>query len=153
MVAASSREELQRRWPVTGVRSAISSRCSRSLAPADAPPQGRNLRSRPPIPRLARRLNSLSHSFPPHLVGRFVLAEPDINRVSQEIVGRPGQMGDLGDKLRLDPMDAKRTSGDPKRVERGGGTLKGELLRANGSRRRRRSASTLTGIPVPTRPA
>jgi hypothetical protein len=34
------------------------------------------------------------------------------------------------------------TSGEPKRVERGGGTLKGDLARFSGSRRRRRSLST-----------
>ena len=45
------------------------------------------------------------------------------------------------------------SSGEPKRVERGGGTLRGDVLRASGSRRRRKSASTLTGIPVPARPA
>ena len=44
----------------------------------------------------------------------------------------------------------ERTSGDPKRVSRGGGALSGELERAKGSRRRRKSASTLAGMPVPT---
>ena len=43
---------------------------------------------------------------------------------------------------------------DPKRVLRGGrGALSGELARAMGSKRRRISASTLSGMPVPTRPA
>ena len=37
----------------------------------------------------------------------FVLAKSDVNRVSQQVVGRPGQIGDLGDKLRLDPMHAR----------------------------------------------
>jgi hypothetical protein len=37
---------------------------------------------------------------------RRVLAEADVNRVTQETVGRPGQIGDLRDKLRLDPVDA-----------------------------------------------
>ena len=44
--------------------------------------------------------------LPPNIIGRLVLAQADVNRVSQEVVGRPGQIGDLGDKLRLDPMDA-----------------------------------------------
>ena len=44
-------------------------------------------------------------------------------------------------------------SGEPKRVERGGGTFKGEFDRFNGSRRQRRSLSTFWDIPVPTRPA
>ena len=33
-------------------------------------------------------------------------------------------MRDLGDELRLDPMHRERTSGEPKRVLRGGGTLR-----------------------------
>jgi hypothetical protein len=37
------------------------------------------------------------------------------------------------------------TSGDPKRVERGGGALSGDALRASRSRRRCRSARTFTG--------
>ena len=40
----------------------------------------------------------------------------------------------------------ERTSGDPKRVLRGGRTLRGDTFRASGSKRRRRSARTLTGI-------
>jgi hypothetical protein len=60
-----------------------------------------------------------------HLIGRLVLAKPDVNRVSQEVVGRPGQIGDLGDKLQLDPMNTDMTSGEPKRVLRGGSTLRG----------------------------
>jgi hypothetical protein len=28
----------------------------------------------------------------PHLIGRLVLPQPDVNRVAQQIVGRPGQM-------------------------------------------------------------
>ena len=73
-------------------------------------------------------------------------------RCAAEPVGRPGQIGYLGDKLWLNPVHARETSGDPKRVLRGGGTLRGDVLRASGSRRRRRSARTLTGMPVPTRP-
>jgi hypothetical protein len=46
----------------------------------------------------------------------------------------------------------ERTSGEPKHVFRGGITLRGAALLASGSRRRRKSASTLSGIPVPTRP-
>jgi hypothetical protein len=36
----------------------------------------------------------------PHLIGRFVLAQPDIDRLPQQIVGGPGQVGDLGHKGR-----------------------------------------------------
>jgi hypothetical protein len=42
---------------------------------------------------------------PPNLLGWLVFPQADVNRVSQEIVGRPGQIGDLGDKLGLDAMD------------------------------------------------
>ena len=40
----------------------------------------------------------------PHLLSGLVLPQPDINRLPQQIVGGPGQIGDLGDKLRLDPI-------------------------------------------------
>jgi hypothetical protein len=43
--------------------------------------------------------------FSPHLRRRLVLAQPDVNRVPQEVVSRPGQIGDLGDQLRLGPVD------------------------------------------------
>jgi hypothetical protein len=46
----------------------------------------------------------------------------------------------------------ERTSGEPKHVFRGGIPLRGAALLASGSRRRRKSASTLSGILVPTRP-
>ena len=55
--------------------------------------------------------------------------------VPQEVVRGPCQVRD-----------------EPKRVLRSGGTFRGDLERLSGSRRRRRSASTLSGIPVPTRP-
>ena len=57
-----------------------------------------------------------SRDFPPHLVGRLVLAEADVNRVPQQVVSRPGQVGDLGDKLRLDPMHPRKNERRPKRV-------------------------------------
>ena len=60
-----------------------------------------------------------------HLIGRLVLAKPDVSRVSQEVVGRPGQIGDLGDKLQQDPAEhGPRPSGEPKRVLRGVSTLR-----------------------------
>ena len=58
-----------------------------------------------PIRRSAPRSNSPG-SFPLHLVCRLVRAEVDVNRVPQEIVDGPGQIGDLRDEPRLDPMDA-----------------------------------------------
>jgi hypothetical protein len=49
-------------------------------------------------------------SLSPHLVGRLVLAQADVNRVPQEVVGRPGQIRDLGNQPWLDPTNAKRTN-------------------------------------------
>jgi hypothetical protein len=96
----------------------------------------------------------LCWDFPSNLHRPIVRPQPNIDRLTQQVVSRPGQIGDLGDKLGLDPMDAgERTRGDPKRVERGGGALNGEFGRANGSRRRRRSLSTFWDMPVPTLPA
>ena len=46
--------------------------------------------------------------FSPHLLCPLVLAQPDVDRVTQKVVRRPGQIGDLGDKLWLDPMDARK---------------------------------------------
>jgi hypothetical protein len=42
----------------------------------------------------------------PHLIGWFVFPQPHINRLPEQNVGGPGQVGDLGYELRLDPMDA-----------------------------------------------
>jgi hypothetical protein len=50
------------------------------------------------------------------LVRRLVFPQPDINGVSQEVVRRPGQIGDLRDKLWLDPMHARQ---DERRSEPG----------------------------------
>ena len=51
------------------------------------------------------RIGTLSShsSFPPNLRRRLVLPEPDVNCVPQEVIGRPGQISDLGHKLSLDP--------------------------------------------------
>ena len=43
-----------------------------------------------------------------HLLGRFVLAQPDIDRLPQEIVGGPGEKGGLDDELRVDPMHVRQ---------------------------------------------
>ena len=42
----------------------------------------------------------------PHLAV-LVVVEADVNRVPKQTVSRPGQKGDLGDQLRLDPVDAR----------------------------------------------
>ena len=60
------------------------------------------------------RLRELALGFPPNLRRRLVLSEPDVDRVTQEAVRSPGEIGDLGDKLRLDPMDAGQ---DERRAE------------------------------------
>jgi hypothetical protein len=46
----------------------------------------------------------LSREFLPNLRGRLVGPEPHINRLPQEPVLGPGQVGDLRHQLRLDPM-------------------------------------------------
>jgi hypothetical protein len=38
-----------------------------------------------------------SSGLPPNFLCRLVLAETDVNCVSQEVVGGPGQIGNLGD--------------------------------------------------------
>jgi hypothetical protein len=45
--------------------------------------------------------------FSPHLMRRLVLAEAHENGVPQKAVGRPGQISDLGHKLRLDPVHTR----------------------------------------------
>jgi hypothetical protein len=47
-------------------------------------------------------------SLTPNLLRRLVLPEANVNRVPQEVVGRPGQIGDLDDKLGLDPVYSDR---------------------------------------------
>ena len=42
----------------------------------------------------------------PHLIGWLVLPQSHVNRVPQEVVGRPCEVGDLSDELRLDPVHA-----------------------------------------------
>ena len=44
----------------------------------------------------------------PHLGGRLVFPQPDIDRVAKQTVPRPGKIGDLGDKLRLDPVHPRQ---------------------------------------------
>jgi hypothetical protein len=61
-------------------------------------------------------IGSLSNArrFPPNVHRTLVLPQPDINCVPQEVVGRPGQIGDLGDKLWLDSMNARQDKRRPK---------------------------------------
>ena len=45
-----------------------------------------------------------SSTLPPNLLRRLVLAQADKDRVAQKVVSRPGQIGDLCDKRRINPM-------------------------------------------------
>ena len=92
-------------------------------------------------------------SLPSNLLRRLVLPEADVNRVPQRVVSRPCQVSNLSDKLRFNPVHPRKNE---RRAEAG-------LARRRDAQRRcpagkwfeaePRSASTLTGIPVPTRPA
>ena len=55
-------------------------------------------------------------SFSPDIRRQLVLPEAGVNRVPQEAIGRPGQIGDLGDNLRLDPVHSRK---DERRSEAG----------------------------------
>jgi hypothetical protein len=61
-------------------------------------------------------IGSLSNArrFPPNVHRTLVLPQPDINCVPQEVVGRPGQIGGLGDKVWLDSMNARQSKRRPK---------------------------------------
>jgi hypothetical protein len=91
-------------------------------------------------------------SLQAYLVGQLVLPQPSVNCVPQEVVGRPGQKGDLEDKLRLDPVEAREDSGEPNRVLRGGRTLRGDVVLAKGSSPARlvavRSYGAFCGSPL-----
>jgi hypothetical protein len=49
---------------------------------------------------------SNSRGFLPNVHRLLVLSEPNENGVAKQSVSRPSQIRDLGDKLRLDPVDA-----------------------------------------------
>ena len=53
--------------------------------------------------------------------------EADVNRVPQEAVG-PGPVGDLGDKLWLDPVHTRKNQRRTEPPLRSGGTLRGDVL-------------------------
>jgi hypothetical protein len=50
----------------------------------------------------------INASLSSNMLRGLVFPQPDIDRVPQELVGRPGQVGDLRNKLRLDPMNARK---------------------------------------------
>jgi hypothetical protein len=41
-------------------------------------------------------------------MGWLVFSQPDIDRLAQQVIGRPGQKGGLLYELRLDPMSARQ---------------------------------------------
>jgi hypothetical protein len=57
-----------------------------------------------------------ARDFSLYIARRLILAQADIDRVSQEIVGRPSQIGDLADQLRLNPVN---TGENERRTEAG----------------------------------
>jgi hypothetical protein len=57
-------------------------------------------RTRTYINRLQKAAASLGR-------GRLIVSQPDIYRVAQEVVRSPGEIGNLGNEPRLDPMDAR----------------------------------------------
>src|SRR5215467_6578728 len=65
-----------------------------------------------------------------HIARRLVLAKPLIDDLPQQIVG-PGQKLHLGDELGAHPVHAASTSGEPKRLPRGGGFVFGLLVGVN----------------------
>jgi hypothetical protein len=74
---------------------------------------GHRLLTLPPLASALARCARRFCSFAPHLLGRLVFPQLDVNGVSQKVVSCPGQIGDLGDKLRLDPMHTRKTGGPP----------------------------------------
>ena len=57
------------------------------------------------------RLSPFRHrrsDFSSHLTCWFVGPKPDEDSVAQQSVAGPGQVGDFGDELRLDPMNARQ---------------------------------------------
>jgi hypothetical protein len=54
------------------------------------------------------RLLPRRSDFSSHLTCRLVGPKPDEDRVAQQSVAGPGQIGDFGDELRLDPMNARQ---------------------------------------------
>jgi hypothetical protein len=60
--------------------------------------------------RLAQALAGLSlrlfRILAPHVLGRLVFPQPDVDRLPQQAVVGPGQVAYLGDELWLNPMHA-----------------------------------------------
>jgi hypothetical protein len=62
-----------------------------------------------------------------HLGGRLMFTFAQINDMSQEPIGSPFHITDLGDHFGLTQWTRLSTSGDPNRVPRGGGAANGIL--------------------------
>jgi hypothetical protein len=85
----------------------------------------------------------------PDIGRRLVFAQP-IDRVPEQAVSHPGQIGDLWDSFGSIQRMRDRTSGDLKRIVRGGGTLRRGLVAQSGAADRQ---GTLSGNTVPIRPS
>ena len=68
-----------------------------------------------------------------HISGQFIFALAQVDDVSQQTVRRPFDIADLDNHFGPYPMHpAERTSGDPNRVPRGGGSASGIFSTPNG---------------------
>jgi hypothetical protein len=63
---------------------------------------------------------SSARGLPPDIRRRLVLAQSEVNGVTQEAVAGPGQEVISATSFGSTQCTRERTSGDPKRVERGG---------------------------------
>jgi hypothetical protein len=72
---------------------------------------------------------------PAHFGRRLVLAQNLVDDLAQQIVLGPGQKLDFGDQLGRTQCTRLKTSGEPKRLVRGGGTSSGIFKTASGCRR------------------
>ncbi len=88
-----------------------------------------------------------------HIGRRLVLALAQINHMPEQTVRRPLDVADLDDHLRPHPMYSRQSSGDPKRLPRGGAIASGIVSTASGWSRCQTRSSSATGIPLPARPA
>jgi len=103
-------------------------------------------------PRFFDRLRPLA-VLAPHLGRRLVLTQAFVGDLAQQIVFGPGQESHFGHQLGPYPCTRVSTSGDPKRLPRGGGTSSGMVPVASGCSRRHNLPSSALSMPVPTRPA
>ena len=85
-----------------------SSNMRAALSSAKARPTKKGLRDGSSRDEDGEKQSTRSSHFPVHLRRRLVRSKPYVNRLPQEAVGRPGEIGDLGDQLRLNPMHLRK---------------------------------------------